>query len=382
MDIAAQHHREYDERPEIVASVPGFVPLLGEHAEDSGGNVIATGISPRLSVSVSFRHDAAVRFYSVNLEERKRVTITTLGYKREDRWANRLKAVLETLAASGVDIRGMNVTIASDIPAGVGLGSTAALVAAASAAFSNVYGKSLEGRALVDFCRSVPDAGERRLAPYETVVPASAKPGAFVRYNPFVDRALALPVDVSDHVFVVTDSRVPRPATDAELKVRSEDARKCLALLGPKRSVRGLAGVTVAELDGMMGLLPESTRRRCLFLVEEIARGLEAEEALKQGDLSAFGKLLVKSGQGLRNQYEVTCPEIDWLVKRALEIDGVLWSRMSGRGFGGCTTSLMTRDAFEQYAKRLEEYERIFGFKAVVRDVGLDGGMAVERAEA
>ncbi|MCX7025697.1 MAG: galactokinase [Spirochaetes bacterium] len=378
MHIAELHASEYAEDPEVVVSVPGSVPLLGEHAEDSGGNVIAAGISLRLSVAVSFRRDASVRFYSVNLEERKRINVSALGYKREDRWANRPKSVLEALSEAGCEIRGMNVTIAGDIPTGIGLGSSAALLVSSAVAFSRLYGRPLEGRTVVDFCRSVPDSGERRLAQYETLLPASSRPGTLLRYNPFLDRAVTMPFSLDDLAFIITDSRVPRPSTDTEFKSRSDDVRKCLSLLGPKKNLRGLAGVSVDDLGGLMGMLPESTRRRCLFLIEEIERGVEAEDALKRSDLAALGKILGKSGQGLRNLYEVSCPEIDWLVKRALEIDGVMFSRMSGRGFGGCTVSLMTRAAFEHYERRLDEYERIFGFRTTVYDVGLDGGIITE----
>jgi galactokinase len=118
-------------------------------------------------------------------------------------------------------------------------------------------------------------------------------------------------------------------------------------------------------------------RRRCIHVIEETGRVFEAEEALSRQDAAAFGRILNKSHASLRNHYEISCPEVDWLVKRSLEIEGILCSRMTGPGFGGCIFSVLRADALEEYKKRLEEYERIFGFKAQIYETSLTGGMKV-----
>ncbi|HRZ65894.1 MAG TPA: galactokinase, partial [Spirochaetia bacterium] len=96
-----------------------------------------------------------------------------------------------------------------------------------------------------------------------------------------------------------------------------------------------------------------------------------------KGDAAAFGRTVNKSHSSLRNLYEVSCPEIDWLAKRATEIDGVLCSRLTGKGFGGCTLSVMSEAALAEYRKRLEDYERIFGFRPVVYETRIAGGLRV-----
>jgi len=113
-----------------------------------------------------------------------------------------------------------------------------------------------------------------------------------------------------------------------------------------------------------MGLLPESTRKKCLHVVEENERVLEAEQALLKKDLVYFGKLMNRSHESLRDLYEVSCPELDWLVKRAWETEGVYGARMTGAGFGGCTVTLIDEAAIPVYQARIEAYERIFSFKA------------------
>ncbi|HRY61613.1 MAG TPA: hypothetical protein P5266_05390, partial [Candidatus Fermentibacter sp.] len=173
---------------------------------------------------------------------------------------------------------------------------------------------------------------------------------------------------------VLTDSRVPRMSTDAELRQRVDDCGRCLKLLAP-RGGKTLRDIRMSELDDLMGLLPESVRRRCIHVLEEIGRVAEIEDALSRQDAPAFGRIMNKSHLSLRNHYEISCPEVDWLVKRSQELEGVLCSRMTGPGFGGCIVSVMTSSAIEEFRKRLEEYERIFGFKAQIYETAINGGM-------
>ena len=108
--------------------------------------------------------------------------------------------------------------------------------------------------------------------------------------------------------------------------------------------------------------MPESSRRLCTHVVMENERVIEVKDALKAGDLVLTGKLMSRSHESLRDNFEVSCPEIDWLVKRAWELDGILGSRMTGSGFGGCTVTLIRDGVLEEYQARLDEYEHIFGF--------------------
>jgi len=130
-----------------------------------------------------------------------------------------------------------------------------------------------------------------------------------------------------------------------------------------------------------MGALPEEIRRRSLHVVKELRRINEAEEDLKKNDLTGFAKAIYHSHESLRDRLEVSCPEIDWLIKRSAEIPGVLCSRMTGQGFGGCTYTIIKDDAVEEYTRRLEDYERIFGFKPIVYEVTESGPAMVVHTE-
>ena len=126
-----------------------------------------------------------------------------------------------------------------------------------------------------------------------------------------------------------------------------------------------------------MGVLSESSRRLCTHVVGENNRAVEGKELLRKRDGPAFGKLLGRSHESLRDNFEVSCPEIDWLVKRSSELSGCYGSKLVGPGFGGCTLSLFSPDALDEYRKRLDEYEHIFGFHPKVHYIEPSGGARV-----
>jgi galactokinase len=126
-----------------------------------------------------------------------------------------------------------------------------------------------------------------------------------------------------------------------------------------------------------MGNFPEEIRRRSMHIVQELRRVGDAGEALRRPELPVLARLFFHSHESLRDLYEVSCPEIDWLVKRAQEIEGVLGSRMTGQGFGGCTYTFIRADSVGEYRKRIEDYERIFGFHPVIYEVRLSTGARV-----
>jgi galactokinase len=374
-DIVALHRAEYEGSPEVVAAAPGVVKMLGEQTESSDGLVLSAALGFDIRVAVSPRKDSSLRFYAADLGERKRTSLGNLKFKREDRWANYTKSVLDLLFKEGLPPKGLNFTITGDIPIGVGLASSTALGLASALALKELFGLVHKPDELVELCRRAELEFFGKASPlYDSMTSALATPNSISIVDSRTGRRRALPFVDGDYVFVLTDSKVPRLSVDAELRQREDDCRRCLGFIakGSKKSLRDL---NPEEIEDLMGVLPESVRRRCLHVVEEHQRVLEAEECLAKGDAVGFGRVINKSHASLRNLYEVSCPEVDWLAKRAVEIEGVLCSRLTGKGFGGCTVSIMQRDAVAEYKKRLEDYERIFGFRAVVYEADIAGGL-------
>lgn len=374
-DIAALHKTEYDTLPDVIASAPGVVKFLGEHAEIPESIVVAATLSFSLKVAVSARKDSSLRFFAADFGERKRATLGNVKYKREDRWANYPKAVFESLLKDGMPARGYNFTISGDIPVGLGLASSAALGIASALALGAAGGKSVSLDRIGEFVRSAESIFMERPVPaFDFIASASELISPVSLIDMKTARRKCLPFLPGEWLVIFTDSKVPRMSVDNEHSLRSEQIRRCMNLMA-ENGHRSLRNVRVADIDDLMGLLPESVRRRCIHVVDELARVHDIEDALSKGDSLGFGKAVNKSHASLRNLYEISCPEIDWLAKRAMEIDGIVCSRLTGKGFGGCTVSIMKAEALPEYRKRLEDYERIFGFRPAIYETTVSGGL-------
>ena len=378
MNITQLHRMEYEASPDVVVSAPGLVRLIGEHTTASDGMMIAFPLDRRVSIALSIRRDSSIRFLAADLNERKRTNLSNLKYKREDRWANFIKAALSAYVGETSGAKGYNITVSGDVPQALGLGSAVAVQCAAAKAAAIAAGfdpsPSDLARIIVETDRAYFDKQTR---PADYIATLSASSGELAYIDALHGTSEPLASVFSGCRLVLTDSRVPRPPLDSELRQRSDDCDRGLALMSGSGS-RRLRDFSIDELDEYMGLMPERVRRHCAFFVEEVQRVREAKEAAAHGDVAAFAKILNKSQASLRNSYEISCPEIDWLVKRALEIDGVLASRMIGKGFGGCTLSVLGEAAMDGYKARLDEYERIFGFKPSALEISVGAGMIAE----
>ena len=328
-----------------------------------------------MRVAVSMRKDNSLRFYAADLGERKRTTLVNLKYKREDRWANYLKVAIHIFSTLGYPVKGLNFTISGDIPLQVGLASSSAIEAAAVTALRGFFQVNISDRDLLfHLIASKTLFFGVNCNPVDYLIAFSAKKDQFLVVDEVNMGVKRIKSPLGKYRLLIMDSRVPRMGVDEELKQRQEDILKGLDLLSHKKHGASFREFAAADLMESMGNLPEEIRRRSLHIVQEIRRVNDAEDSLKRSDFPAFTKIISHSHESLRDLYEVSCPEVDWLVKRAQEIDGVLASRMTGQGFGGCTYTFIREDVVEEYKKRLEDYERIFGFHPVLYEMKLAPG--------
>jgi galactokinase len=304
-----------------------------------------------------------------------------LKYKREDRWANYLKVAIHIFAELGYPAKGLNFTLLGDVPQHVGLASSSAIETAASFALKGFLEANISDRDLLfrlaasktQFFGNVRSNGTNHsLVDY--LIAFSAKKDQFLVIDETSLKARRIKTPLNKYKLIIMDSRVPRIGIDEELRQRQEDIKKGLDLLSGKKQKSSFKDFAATDLVESMGNLPEEIRRRSLHVVQEIRRVNDVDLSLRRGDFSSFTKIINHSHESLRDLYEVSCPEIDWLVKRAQELDGVLASRMTGSGFGGCTYTFIREDIVDEYKKRLEDYERIFGFRPVIYEMNLASG--------
>ena len=380
IDIGLIHRREYeleDDRtiPVIIAEAPGRVHYLGEHGEIRAGLYLSSAIDRYIRVAVSMRKDNSIRFFAADLGERKRTTLVNLRYKREDRWANYLKVAIYVFSELGYPVKGLNFTVAGDIPQQVGLASSSAIEAAAVMALKGYFKVSISEAELIN---RISNAKNHffgvKFSPVDYLVSFSAKKDQFLVVDEQNLKVTRIKSPLSKYHLLIMDSRVPKMGVEEELNQRRLDIKRGLKLLSKNKEGASFRDFAEADLMESMGNLPEEIRRRSLHIVQEFRRVHDAEDFLKKGDIHSFTKTLNQSHESLRDLYEVSCPETDWLVKRAQELNGVLASRMTGHGFGGCTYVFIKEDLAREYRKRLEDYERIFGFRPIIYEMKLASG--------
>ena len=380
LDIGPVHCAEYDIDADrldtvVIAEAPGRVHLLGEHGEPKSGLFLSAAIDKWIRVAVSLRKDNSIRFYAADLGERKRTTLVNMKFKREDRWANYIKVGIHVFAELGYPIKGLNFTLAGDIPQQVGLASSSAIEVAAATALRSFFHSNISEQEFLERLSAAHTAFfEKNSEDVNYLISSSARKDHLLLIDEATLEVQKIKSPFSRFKILIMDSRVPRFGVENELSYRLQDIKKGLELLSQKREGASFREFATSDLIESMGDLPEEIRRRSLHIVQEIRRVQDACDALRRLDLQAFSRIIFHSHESLRDLYEVSCPELDWLVKRAQEIDGVLGSRMTGQGFGGCTYTILKDSASEEYKKRLEDYERIFGFRPVVYEVKLATG--------
>jgi galactokinase len=388
LDIGPIHRTEYElgedrSEPVCIAEAPGRIHYMGEHGENGAGLFLSSAIDRTIRVSVSVRKDNSLRFFAADLGERKRTTLVNLKYKREDRWANYVKLAIHIFAGLGYPVKGLNFTVSGDIPQQIGLASSTAIEVAATVALKGYFKAPIQENELIRrLVKAQADFFGKESSPVDYLIAFSARKNHFLVVDESSLEVKRIKSPFSRYKIILMDSRVPRLGVDEELKQRRLDIRKGLEILSRKRQGASFREFASGDLLDSMGAFPEEIRRRSLHVVEEIRRIGAMSEALKKAEYDEISRLIYHSHESLRDLYEVSCPEIDWLVKRAQETDGVLGSRMTGQGFGGCTYTILKENAEEEYRRRLEDYERIFGFHPLVHEIRLAAGARVIQARA
>jgi len=381
--IVSFHTGEYESAPELTVSAPGRFHLLGEHTWFAKGNTLSMAIDYNLYISLSVRNDQNYRLYSVSLGERKKISASNLKYRKEDRWANSVKAVISSFMEYGIHIPGLNITILSEIPADAGLGTPNALKVATGLALHRLFAPTLEDSVLVALLERANTHFLKTYAHRADILCAlTAKKGHCVRtdHHKVTADLVAFPND--QYSIVLTDSRVPRLLAREELAMRIQECIRAYEIVKTDPDAPADFNQMTESVLEEINDIPESVRRRVIFIIRESESVREAVNALSNREYVTFSRIVNRSHEGLRDRFEISCPELDWLVKRALEfvqpdVPDLICSRMTGRGFGGCTYAILRTGDVEPYLKKLEDYERIFGFKPVQYKVTASDGARV-----
>ncbi len=385
--IEKAHEAEYGVKPDVIISAPGRFHLIGEHSWFCRDKTLSMAINLPVYVAISARPDSSLRCYFTELDDRKRANLQTMKFKKEDRWFNAVKAMLCGMISSGFSCKGMNITIHSKILPSAGFGITTAIKTAVLYGCRELFAKQCSDEMLLG-CFVLGNKQFLGTATYYADVFTSmyAQPDTCLLTNYETKDYELFPFNF-DHISVLlTDAKVPRISVWNEESVRSPEN---ILLLGElKNRKRNAYGGWVyqesgSELVEVLSVVSEDMRKRLLSVIREHHCVLEAVEGLKENNFEKFAHAVNKSHDNMRDLYTISCPEIDWLTKRVLEFDLVssltpkACARITGKGFGRCTYTMLKNSYVERYRNKLTEYERIFGFKPACYEIQSAGGTKI-----
>ena len=366
--IDASFQSLFGSTPEVIVRAPGRVNLIGEHTDYNDGFVLPAAIDRNIVYAGRRRSDRRVRVCSVDFDASAEFDLDDIQKDSQNTWSNFLRGVSKFLEADSHRLTGADIAFGGDVPREAGLSSSAAVEVGATAFWNRLLGLNLDPVYILKLARR---------AENEFVGVPCGIMDQFISALGRRDHALFLDCrDLayrhvplrSDVKIVVCNSGVKRALAQSEYEVRLKQCRAAVAhLAATGRSVKSLRDVQQSDLETARSTMDGLLWRRAHHVVSENQRVLEAVRALEGGELERFGELMNASHQSLRDDYEVSCNELDTLVELARMQAGVLGARMTGAGFGGCTVNLVRAEAAKNVSQAVAEgYQKALGMKAEV----------------
>jgi len=346
-------------------SAPGRVNLIGEHTDYNEGFVLPMAIGKKIIMLGQLRNDRLVQVFDLVYKTKIKFSLDSLTPLKKDTWANYLMGVMDEIQKAGYPLQGVNLIFISNIPKGAGLSSSAALEVVTASAMAKLNLLEIKPVEMAHLCRR---------AENNFVGVACGIMDQYVsclgkkNYTLFIDCRSndyeLIPFKDHNYRIVICNSKIQRSLVNSEYNRRREECKRATDFFKHKlnREIRALRDISIDEYKKYQVQLPEVAGRRARHVISENYRVQSGVQALRMGYYSAFGQLMIESHQSLKDDYEVSCEELDLLVYLALKQEGVLGARMTGAGFGGCTINLLRREYIDTFEKTIKQgYKKITG---------------------
>jgi len=352
--LTAAFQKLYKGQPRIYRA-PGRVNLIGEHTDYNEGFVMPAAINFSTFVAITKRDDSVVRIHSDIFKEEAEIDLEKNPARRRKHWSDYPLGVAVKLKEAGYDITGANLFIHGEVPLGSGLSSSAAIEVSTGLALLNISGVKIDRLELAKICQKAENefVGARTgLMDQFIACFGKADHAVMLDCRSLESRSLPVPDDVK---LVVCNTMVKHELASSEYNARREQCEEGVRILSQHLpEVHSLRDVTPNDVERFRAELGEVVFKRCLHVTTENDRVLKAADALRDRDLKTFGKLMYESHQSLRDDYEVSCKELDVMVDLAKPIKGVFGARMTGGGFGGCTINLVSIEAVDEFTQTIQ----------------------------
>lgn len=367
--LKSAYEAAYQKPATDIFFAPGRVNLIGEHTDYNGGFVFPCALSFGTYILLSKNDEQKINFRSLNMEAVYSLELTQLSEPLPNKaWANYPLGVFAQFIKRGVTItQGYDILFWGNVPAGAGLSSSAAMEVVTAYALNDLLGTNY---GLADLAKI------GRAAEHEFAGVMCGIMDQFASAHGKVDHAIYLncdtleydlvPVKLDGIKVVVTNTHSPHKLDSGSFNDRVRQCQLAVEQINSVRPIQYLAELSQVDFDLVKDAITDETaHRRARHVVGEVQRTKDAVEALKNGDIVKFGQLMNQSHVSLRDDYEVTGLHLDALAEAAWKVDGVLGSRMTGGGFGGCTVSLVREESINTFIEQVgKEYTAKTGLKA------------------
>ena len=362
---------------------PGRVNLIGEHTDYNGGHVFPCALTLGTYAVSRKREDNKLRLYSMNFDRLGicETSLDDLVPSNKAGWTNYPKGVMWAFEKRGYKLPvGLDILIYGNIPNGSGLSSSASLEVLTGVMLKDMFGFDVS---MVDIALigqySENNFNGCNCGIMDQFASAMGKKDNAIFLDTNTLEFEYAPVVLEDAKIVIINSKVKHSLVDSAYNDRRNECETALKELQEVLDIKTLGDLTEEQYEANKDAIKSEIRqKRAKHAVYENQRAIKAVEALKAGNVELFGKLMNASHVSLRDDYEVSCEEIDVLVELAWKIDGVVGSRITGGGFGGCTVSIVKNDAVDGFIEKIgAEYEKKVGHKAefYVVDIGEGAGI-------
>lgn len=364
--IEDDHRKEYSIEPEVTVKVPGVTTILGEFAYYCQGKVLCCANDASLHVSVSKGSDNQVHIFNSYTNDRKRFVSTSLKFRKEDKWANYIKGVFQELSELGTPMGGYDILLSGSCLTLDGAILAAAISVGVCVALNELNDLKLNEDAIAMLCYKSCTRYCNELTKYSTII--TMLKARRDSYNLFDMNSLSLkyvedPFAGKCKVLAVR-CNVPPTALREELSHRHANVREAFSVLKAKTRLSSVKDFPISDLTERVVQIDEESRRICRAVLEDNVLVGSIERYAKLRDYAQIGKGMNRVGTLLRDDLEISCPELDWLAKRASEVPMCYGAGIVFNGFGPYLALIIDESAIDKYKEKLEDYDRIFGFKA------------------
>jgi galactokinase len=364
-----QYFRDtFGTEPDVVARTPGRVNIIGEHTDYNQGYVLPIAIDRSMVVAAGKRTDDLLSLTTIDMQSSVQVPLSRIEFNTNQQWANYPMGVAKIFLERGYRLGGANVCIRGTIPIGSGLSSSAALEVACAIALAALNDLPLTMSEIIDISHSAESefvGVQCGIMDQFAVLRAEQNHALFLDCHSMEYSQVPYPKKVQ---LIVCDTGIRRELTHSAYNERRRECEEAVRIIAQDiPGIRSLRGISWSEFQSVEKKIPTHIKKRVRHVLSENQRVLQSVEAMKRNDLAALGELMTESHLSLRDDYDVSCRELDAFVDIAISLEGVYGARMTGAGFGGSAICLIAEDRIDSLIELLRsEYPKRAGRSLVV----------------